>query len=329
MKDIRVCKVLNKLDESNSENLIVCSIWEDAKLKVYIVKDDRTLLFGEEGEEQLEKYAKTFDKSLNMYLQESKDILCGIKSEIDFYLTESKFYWKREKWALGQIYIKPIQDIASAISLLLILIDEFSQNKKDLDDVHNKYQSVKLIQSEIIQKLNECQTIKNQLEDDLYKKFILILNSKKTMIKDLKDRLQKFKNSNNIFDELTNESDSDLEEKCNVSSHPIKKRDCQETICQKSSSKRKKGNRSTKIKIIENKNFKSNAFFNVSTSDNLEAEVVPSTSNNIKTVDEDEETGDLLSEESECDLVLKFDEDKLEDKIIKSAISEEDSEEMF
>lgn len=48
MSNLTVTKRLNKADDiSHPEDLVVCSMWEDSKVKVYIVRNNSIVLFGE------------------------------------------------------------------------------------------------------------------------------------------------------------------------------------------------------------------------------------------------------------------------------------------
>ncbi|XP_011496546.1 PREDICTED: uncharacterized protein LOC105361137 [Ceratosolen solmsi marchali] len=298
MSIITACKLLNHLNETGNEEFYVGTQWSDLQIKIIIVRADNAVLVGEIFLLEFNKYARAFEKTLEEYLKDTEDILSGKNDEVQYFLEDQKFYWKKKRWYLGQINIKLVNEFECMKDFTVLLIDQYSKLKNCIIQLHKNNEYLKNNNSKLTSKLNKMILLKNEFEKKLYKKFILLINTKKAKIGELKSKLDQLKKKNCIYDVKTDESDNESNALSDFTSHS--------KLIEKSIKKR-----------LLNEDFKK-------LNEKRSMQLTPN-------LGEDEETPDLLFDESECEVELKFEEENLEDvrKHEISIIQEDSEEEMF
>jgi hypothetical protein len=264
-------------------------------------------------------------------LKETEDILCGKINGVQFFLEDQKFYWKRKIWYLGQINIKSINGLDYVKDFTMLLIDKYSQLKNSVFRLQQDNDNLKDTNSSLLKQLDELVVLKDQLERKLYKKFILLINTKKAKIRELQSKLEKLENKDSIYNAVTDESnESDSQNDFTSHSKIIEKLGNKRLINEDSNGKinvkRQKFEEILENKVIANKSKIQ------SINENIKSIVSKSKTFRTSNLREDEETPDLLSDESECEVELKFEEENIEDESknkIGTTIQEDSEEEMF
>lgn len=157
------------------------------------------------------KYAKSFDKPLEQYIDDLKGFLSNNNVDIEFHLKDEKFFWKKKKWALGQITVKPVTDAGVIAAYTMRLVQDYSHSKSNESRLERDNKDLRHVNSELINQLQLMVSLKNQLETRLYQKFALLLNTKKEKIRQLKSKVKVIDVDNRVYDAPTDESEDELE----------------------------------------------------------------------------------------------------------------------
>lgn len=158
-------------------------------------------------------FSNELSKSFDEYFTETKKILCGKDTEIKYFIKNKILEWRNDTWILGKIQLHSISDIQ-------IICENFQQLLKFYQSIQNKIITLEeenknliYINEKLKLKIEKMIKIKTIMEQDLYKKFIVILNSKKKKIKELKNTIQEKESSNtSIFDVCTESEESEKED---------------------------------------------------------------------------------------------------------------------
>lgn len=174
--------------------------------------------------EDIDYFCKELDKSSNEYLQETKNIFCGKDKEIQFYVQDRILRWERKKtWTLGRITLCPILDmkIFSGVFQQSLKLYQSIQDKIDALERENK--SMRDTNADLLSKINRMIESKASMEQDLYRKFILILNSKKERIKELEAAIKEKQNTaESVFDAHTDEGEESEDDDQKLDDNRIK-----------------------------------------------------------------------------------------------------------
>lgn len=220
-----------------------------------------------------------------------------------FFFEKNRFRWSKEGalWPHAKVDIKPSSEMKDLASFMHVLIPAYNakencevNNKKEINDLKNMNLLIK-------EKTEEIIAMKNKLEKELYSKFILILNSKKEKIKDLKNKSNQLPNNkvSKIYEEKTDESGSESDSK-----NDSKKQ---------ANGKNKRSKKEDSIHLKKKKK--------IEAAKETKIEPVASTSK------ENKQKHKTLEEEAKDEIELQFEDDEVEET--ESAINENDSEEMF
>lgn len=157
-------------------------------------------------------FSNELSKSFDEYFTETKKILCGKDTEIKYFIKNEILEWRNNTWILGKIELHSISKIQ--------LCENFQQLLKFYQSIQNKITTLEKENKNLIhinEKLNlEIENmieIKTTMEQNLYKKFTVLLNSKKKKIKELKNIIkEKESNKKSIFDVCTDGSEESEKE---------------------------------------------------------------------------------------------------------------------
>ncbi|XP_016842873.1 DNA repair protein XRCC4 [Nasonia vitripennis] len=311
MSKITTIRAVNKSVDSGKEELVISTEWSDDKVKIIILRDSNTPLVGEAQFDDFMKYAKSFDKPLEQYIDELKNYLSHKNVDVEFYLKDEKFFWKKKKWALGQITVKAVTDAGVIAAYTMRLGEDYASSKVNESRLEKDNEDLRNANSELIDQLNVMVTLKNKVETALYKKCTLLINTKKEKIRQLKSKVKVMNSNNRVYDAPTDESEDELEPCTDSKSDSI--------------------NRPYKRLLDENIDTKEEK--RIKTKSNVEYEKsknkidkIASTSKEETSLHEDEETPDFISDESLCEMELKLEDERVEEAVINQ---EQSSEEMF
>lgn len=262
-------------------------------------------------------HAETFDKSLEDYLQKVKEILEGnqdVKFSVDeseehdvkFFVDDGEFKCIRNHWSLLNVPISLNLEVECLTQFMISMHNVYSEKENNEVNLKKDYEKLKKKVSTLEEKYHEMVCAKEEFEKEMYKRFILLLNTKKQRIKDLKklnedlhDNLMNLENElkhkkriKSVFETMT-DSESDTDSKDFLSNQlSVKKRRLSE-------------NHNKNVKKSPNQ-----------TLNNKIRKATASTSKVYPKMNEEEE--------EECELDLRLEEEKHE----KSAMNENESEEM-
>ncbi|XP_076245281.1 DNA repair protein XRCC4 [Calliopsis andreniformis] len=248
MTEIHTSEIFNQIDEKYFTLYIE---WFESCFKIMLLESTVTPLSGEMNTKDIDYYCNELSKSFNKYFEETKAILCGKDKDVQFFIQDKVFEWRKNIWTLGKIKLHSVLDI-KVISESFQKSLKFYQTIQDkVNKLEEENKNLTCIKNELCSDLEKFIEIKTFMEQDLYKKFIVILNSKKKRLRELEDMLkEKQKCTNSIFDACTDESEKSDEEnkkrdndtKCSVS----KKRKSADNNISKHTKSAKKKNTITK-----------------------------------------------------------------------------------
>lgn len=214
MINVSVSQLVNQVDKSN---FTLYAEWEDTHFKIILLRPCSVPLSGEMHTENANYFLNHLDESFEIYLEKTRHAFSGKNADIQFFLQDDTFIWKQQNiLTRGEIAVYPLSNILTISDILKQLL-EFNQKcqEKTLSlEQENKClneNNIKLITD--IEKMME---IKDNMEKDLYMKFLLLLNAKKKKIRELQKALDSNKQTiKSIFDETTDDESekSDVESK--------------------------------------------------------------------------------------------------------------------
>ncbi|XP_072017297.1 DNA repair protein XRCC4-like [Amphiura filiformis] len=111
-----------------------------------------------------------------------------------------EFSWKKVmttgniKFQLGCLTMEPVDDPSESIQDLLIFsIGHVSTLREDIRRLEMEDERLSTERSNALKRLEKCVSLKEELEQDLYSKFQIVLNDKKAKIRGLKEEVKETK----------------------------------------------------------------------------------------------------------------------------------------
>ncbi|OAD58192.1 hypothetical protein WN48_11355 [Eufriesea mexicana] len=212
MTKITACEIFDHM-ENKYYTLYV--EWFNSYFKVILLESTMLPLSGEMNIDNVNHFSAELSKSPDEYLKITEKILCGEDTEIQFFIKNKILEWKKKVWIYGRIELHSISDIQ-------VVCESFQQLVKFYNGVQNKISILKeenknliYINEQLSLKIQNMIELKTTMEEDLYTKFIVILNSKKKKIRELEEAIKGKKDAKeSIFDACTDESgESENEDK--------------------------------------------------------------------------------------------------------------------
>ncbi|XP_015121891.1 uncharacterized protein LOC107044502 [Diachasma alloeum] len=199
------CQVINSVDK---ESMTIASKWTDQDLQILILRKGVVPLKGEVCMRNLLAPAKDFNRTEEEYLDEIKRELGGEDEGAEFSVRGSTFQWKKKAWKRGLIECQAINDIIEFSGSMMNVITCCSNMEKSTSDLRVENNALRIKSEELERTLNHMIDLKNHMEEELYKKFIVLLNSKKKKNKELKAKLE---GPSVVYDQSTDESETECE----------------------------------------------------------------------------------------------------------------------
>lgn len=195
-------------------------------------------------------FSSELSKSSDEYVEETKQILGGKDTKIQFLVKDEIFEWKRNAWTLGRIKLHTISNIQVICESFQQLLKFFQNIQEKIAILEQENANLVNVNKELNSKIEKMIEIKSTIEQDLYKKFIIILNSKKKKIKELANAIKEKENTEeSIFDACTDEESEKEDEAVKNITNVSKKRSLNNTS-PKSIQETKKPNHIITDKII-------------------------------------------------------------------------------
>ncbi|XP_043673087.1 uncharacterized protein LOC122631450 isoform X1 [Vespula pensylvanica] len=214
MLDITIAQILNEIDQIQ---YILYTEWTSTYFKIMLFKSSAVPLMGEMLTNDINYYSQEHSKSFNEYLKETKDAFSGKNTDIQYFLQDNKFEWRRNKrWILGKITVCPISNIIAISETLYGLLKQQQHLQEIISKLKTENELLINTKKELSVDIEEMIKMKTNMEKELYKKFILILNAKKKKIRELENSFKSTERAQkSIYDVSTDQSseDSDMDDK--------------------------------------------------------------------------------------------------------------------
>ncbi|KAK1117738.1 hypothetical protein K0M31_015679 [Melipona bicolor] len=252
MTEVTAYEIFNKIDNKNYTLYVE---WFNLCLKIMLLNSTIPPLTGEMDTESINYFSSQLFKSSDEYVEETKQILGGKDTKIQFLVKDEIFEWKRNAWTLGRIKLRTVSDIQVICENFQQLLKFFQNIQEKITILEKENTNLVNVNKELSSKIEEMIEIKSTMEQDLYKKFIIILNSKKKKIKELTDVIKEKENTGkSIFDVSTDEeSEKEDEAVKNITiSTKVSKKKSLNDISSKSIQETRKANHIITDKIIPN-----------------------------------------------------------------------------
>ncbi|KAK0088330.1 hypothetical protein PV325_012328 [Microctonus aethiopoides] len=210
------CNIKNEVDDK----IMTLNVeWDDNDVKILIMRHGELPVRGQVTVAKLVEAAENFNKTKPEYLEDIKEELCGRNLEIQFFLKENLFMWKKKIWTRGKIICQTLLDTVELSNLLIDFVGKNCANQKALTSTEKENKKLKKKLEKMEKSMDKMVKIKNSIEDELLRRFLILLNSKKNRIRALRDQLQEYK-KDSIFEKSTDESDVEC---IDVDSQPSKR----------------------------------------------------------------------------------------------------------
>ncbi|CAL7948902.1 unnamed protein product [Xylocopa violacea] len=206
MTEVTGCEILNQID-NKSYTLYV--EWFDSHFKLTLLESTISPLCGEMDTKDINNFSNTLSKSFDEYFKQTKKILCGKDKTINFFIEKETLTWKNNVWTFGIIKLHSILDIQVVCNNLRQLLKLYRSVQDRTSLLEEEKQNLMNENKELNSKVEKMIETKTTMERNLYKKFILVLNSKKMKIKELENEINKKQQNieNIVFDATTDESE--------------------------------------------------------------------------------------------------------------------------
>ncbi|KOC63529.1 hypothetical protein WH47_02925 [Habropoda laboriosa] len=187
--------------------------WFNSHFKVMLLKSTVSPLYGEMSIKDVNYFCRELSKSTDEYLKETERILCREDKEIIFFIQDKTLEWKKNVWTLGRIELHPILDIKVVCESFQQLLKFYQSSQDKLNMLEEENKNLIDVNKELSLKIEKMIEIKTSMEQNLYKKFIMILNLKKRKVAELEDAIKENPNTKeSIFDIYTDESEESEKE---------------------------------------------------------------------------------------------------------------------
>jgi len=201
-------KTLTKLEtEGSFPTLYVLTLYDKGTLTLK-VSDGKLMWDGTFHSTALASMAGKVNLAVDTFIQQSLHALtqCGNET-ITFAFSTSvdssnnlTFAWKKHrvdenvKFQMASVTLK--QSSPTISSMLEFAVTNISSLKEDISSLTKTVENLKKERSQTLEKLEQCATLKEDLESDLYGKFKLVLNDKKAKIRLLKEQAKALADEN-------------------------------------------------------------------------------------------------------------------------------------
>eukprot|EP00794_Sanderia_malayensis_P016796 gene16796-18491_t len=187
----------------------------DGPLKLQItLLDGIEAWYGEVFQEELEKQAEGIEKTFSEYWSCTKRALSCVDNDgktSDFCYNVKFNDNNHAEFQLGSIKLCRNEQ-RNLGSFLDVAMDQFRKMKTEISSLQANNEKLQKDREESLKKLEDYVTIKNNLEKDLYQKFLLVLNKKKMKIRELKRKKMDEKTIIPLREDTSNEEEETTDE---------------------------------------------------------------------------------------------------------------------
>lgn len=220
MTKVSACEIFNQIDKKNFTLYVE---WLDSNFKVMLLEPSMLPLSGQMDVRDIDFFCCELDKSHDKYLQETEEILCGKDKEIQFFVENTTLEWKKNVWTVGRIKLFSVLDVK-------VIAEHFQRSLKFYQSIQDKLnvlekenENLTNIKKKLCSDIENMIEVKTNMEQDLYRKFVLILNSKKQKLRELENAIKEKQGSkDSVFDVCTDESAESDEEMDEINNRTIR-----------------------------------------------------------------------------------------------------------
>ncbi|XP_066593892.1 DNA repair protein XRCC4 [Prorops nasuta] len=190
MINFTTTQILNSEDANTYTVLIE---WEsDSTFTVFLMKPNFTPMMGKVSKDDIKYFSEALEKTEIDYINQTKCIFSMQCPDIQFLFNMEYLEWRRKGiLTLGKVILEPITNI----NILCAVMEQLSQHHqnlgKKLENLEKENEYFKKTNKRLTFDIEEMIVKKNSMEVELYKSFLLILNSKKKRIRELENKLKR------------------------------------------------------------------------------------------------------------------------------------------
>lgn len=167
--------------------------------------------------ENAKDFLDYLDESFETYLEKTKHAFSGKNADIQFFLEDDTFTWKQQNIVTrGEITVHSLSNILILSDTLKQSLELYQTCQERALTLENENEHLTKTNTKLIADIEEMIKIKTTMEEDLYIKFLLLLNTKKKKIRELQQALSNTKKTTkSVYDETTDDESegSDVENK--------------------------------------------------------------------------------------------------------------------
>jgi len=218
-------------------------------------------------------FLEQLEESLETYLEKTREAFSGKNTDIQFFLQDDTFIWKQQNILIrGKIILYLFSNVLIISDTLKQLLEFYQKCQEQIIALEKENKCLNEINNKLITDIEKMIEIKNNMEKDLYGKFLVLLNTKKKKIRELQKIIDRNKEvTKSVYDETTD----DQSEESNVESKKI----C-DTGTKSPNTKKGKVNYKSQQKTVPTNNW----YNFVSSSSSNDASPEPSTSKDKRTL---------------------------------------------
>ncbi|XP_018393756.1 PREDICTED: uncharacterized protein LOC108772650 isoform X5 [Cyphomyrmex costatus] len=220
MSNVSVSQLVNQVDKSN---FTLYTEWEDTSFKIMVLRPSTLPLSGEMHIENAHYFLNHLDESFETYLENTKQAFSGKDTDIQFFLQDESygttFTWKQQNvLTRGEIIMHSLSNILILSDTLKQSLELYQEYQERALTLKNENEHLKKTNTQLIVDTEEMTNKKSTMEKDLYKKFLLLLNTKKKKIRELQEALNNTKRitTKSAYDETTDDESDDSNVKMKV-----------------------------------------------------------------------------------------------------------------
>ncbi|XP_011304737.1 uncharacterized protein [Fopius arisanus] len=198
------CQVRNSLDK---EFMTLLAKWDEKDLQILILRKGSEPLKGEICIKNLLQPAGNFSRTDEQYLEDIKRELAGEDEGVEFSIKVNTFQWKKKAWKRGLIECQHVNNIVVFSDLVMNFLTCCLNTENNTLNMRMENNNLRIRSEELERTLNRMIEAKNHMEEELYKKLIVLLNSKKKKNRELKTKVEC---RSAIYDQSTDESETEF-----------------------------------------------------------------------------------------------------------------------
>lgn len=213
MINVSVSQLVNEVDKSD---FTLYTEWEDTCIKIMVLRADTVPLSGEMHVENANYFLKHLDESFETYLEKTKHAFSGKNADIRFFLQDDTFTWKQQNiLTRGEIAVYSLSNILTLSDTLKQSLELYQKCQERALALENENEHLNKANTKLTADMEEMINVKIAMEKDLYMKFLLLLNTKKSKIRELQRALNDAKKTKSVYDKTTDDESekSDVESK--------------------------------------------------------------------------------------------------------------------